>query len=316
MPLQHPSALPHQPTSTPAPTRPRTSSPFRSPIALSSYLQIQDTRAVRPGARPHAERCWAAVQWRRRSGRGADAVTVLGGRALPSAVTQARSGRPAGGRRLRGMSGRRPGRPLPCPRPRSRRETSVQPSSGHPVSRCPVSRHPVHQVSGRTGLRCPRRGRRLSAPRWALGWLGVAGGRPGRGQWSTWRRGRWAAGSPACTGPDGKRWYDVGHGWLARGSTVAQGRRLAVGPGRPGGEHGRGADAHRPYRVSWGRSSVWCLTMGLDRKVVTTLSGRRASGGPVLSSSGGPLGSVGEQPAAAARPRQMRSAVGQVLRGT
>jgi hypothetical protein len=72
-----------------------------SPSALRSARNHRFRRAMRRGA-PYAERCRAVVQWRRRSGRGADAVTVLGGRALPSAVTQARSGRPADGRRSRG----------------------------------------------------------------------------------------------------------------------------------------------------------------------------------------------------------------------
>ena len=58
---------------------------------------------------------------------------------------------------------------------------------------------------------------------------------------------------------------------------------------------------------------------GLDQEAVTTLGGRWAGGGAVASSSEGPLGSVGEQPAAAARPQRMpqriRSAVRSVLTG-
>jgi hypothetical protein len=134
-------------------------------------------------------------------------------------------------------------------------------SSGHPVSRCPDG-----QASGVRGAAA------LSGPRWALEWLGVVG-RPSVGRsGSTCRRGPRAAWSPAGIGPNGKRWCDVGRPWLARGSTVAQVRRLAGFPAAAPLGH---------------------LTMGLDREVVTTLSGRWAGGGPVSSSSGGPLGSVG-----------------------
>jgi hypothetical protein len=58
-----------------------------------------------------------------------------------------------------------------------------------------------------------------------------------------------------------------------------------------------------------GRWPAWCPTMGVDREVVSTLRGRWAGGGPVSSNSGGLTRSGGEQPAAAARPRQMRRAV-------
>jgi len=109
------------------------------------------------------------------------------------------------------MSGRRPGRSLPCP-PRPVRGGDVRPAGRadiqRPRVRCPGVR--CIRVSGRTGLRCPR-AVALSAPRWALEWLGVAG-RPSVGRsGSTCRRGPRAAWSPAGIGPDGKRWYDVGH---------------------------------------------------------------------------------------------------------
>ena len=48
---------------------------------------------------------------------------------------------------------------------------------------------------------------------------------------------------------------------------------------------------------------------GLDREVVTTLRGRCAGVGPLSSRARGPIRLSGEQPAAAARPRYVRSAV-------
>jgi hypothetical protein len=147
----------------------------------------------------------------------------------------------------------------------------------------PVERTSSVQVSGRIGLRwpgvrcigCPdgqasgvRGAAALSGPRWALEWLGVAGGRPSVSG-STCRRGRRAAWSPAGIGPDGKQWYDVGRPWLARGSTVAQVRRLAglPAPARVlvqarvpagGGEHGTEQVLTGPGRASWALSSAWC----------------------------------------------------------
>jgi hypothetical protein len=96
-------------------------------------------------------------------------------------------GPPSGWSPVVRMSGRWLGRSLPCLRPRSHRE-DVRPTGradiqcpGVRTDRPPVSRRPVHQVSGRTGLRCPRRCRAVRA---ALG-PGVArrGGPPlGRAQ--------------------------------------------------------------------------------------------------------------------------------------
>jgi hypothetical protein len=156
-------------------------------------------------------------------------------------------------------------------------------SSGHPVSRCPDG-----QASGVRGAAA------LSGPRWALEWLGVVG-RPSVGRsGSTCRRGPWAAWSPAGIGPNGKRWCDVGRPWLARGSTVAQVRRLGRLPGCGAAwppDHGpgpRGGD-HAEWSVGW----WWSRVVQLRR----------------------PTWFGGEQPAAAARPRRMRSAVRQVLRG-
>jgi hypothetical protein len=98
------------------------------------------------------------------------------------------------------------------------------------------------QVSGRTGLRCPRRCRR---PVCALD-PGVAryGGPPRpdaadrRAPVVCGRRGR----LPASV-LTGRGWRGVGRGWLARGLTVAQGRRgrwsrarVPAGGGEPGTE--------------------------------------------------------------------------------
>jgi len=173
-----------------------------------------------------------------------------------------------------------------------------------------VSRRPVHPG---VWTDRPPVSARCRAVRAALGpEVARCGGLPsvGRGG-STCRRGPRAAWSPAGIGPDGKRWYDVGHGWLARESAVAQGCRLAAGRV---GEHGesRCPSALQGVLCRW---PAWCLTMGPGPGGLTTLSGRWARGGPMSSSSEGPTWFGGEQPAAAARPRQVRSAVRQLLRG-
>src|SRR5512132_2185778 len=122
--------------------------------------------------------------------------------------------------------------------------------------------------------------------------------------------------------------------WPARGSTTDLGRRIAraqaaAPPGRladkgaapapgcwsVGREHENTQVLTSPRRCVLGRLPAWCLTMGLDRDVVTTLRGRWAGDGPVSSVPQGPSGSAGEQTAAAARPRHVRSAVGQALTG-
>jgi hypothetical protein len=180
------------PTSTPAPTRPRTSHlPLsRCPLLVASN---SNTRQQCAGPRPHAERCWAAVQWRRRSGprrrcrhRGA----VLGGRALPGAVTRARLGPPSGWSPVARMSGRRPGRSLPCPRPQSHRG-DVRPTGRadvqRPRVRCPVhpgvrtDRPPVSAAlppgcprragpwSGSVWRAAPSRAQRVDVPPWSAG---------------------------------------------------------------------------------------------------------------------------------------------------
>ena len=196
----------------------------------------------------------------------------------------------------------------------------------HPGVRGLQSRCPGLQVSGRTGSGVRGAAVALSAPRWTPG--GSVTGRPGRAQGSTCRRGRWAAWSPAGIGPDGKgmvrRWP-----WLAgTRSTAAQGRRLAgvpaaappwprradmgagaragvpAGGGEPGTEQVLTGPAGRPGQVAalvpghgpgprGGDHAGWSL----------------GEGGPWRSAPEGPLGSVGEQPAAAPRPQRVRSAV-------
>jgi hypothetical protein len=219
-------------------------------------------------------------QWRRRSGPPAQVPSPRSRPGWPSAPRRCdpgEVGRPAGVAGAR-MSGRRPGWSLPCPRP-------VPPWDVRPAGRADVQR-PVSgvqasgvQVSGRTGLRCPRHCRRAVRVALDLEWLGV--GPPG------WAHGSRCPRCPravvACIGPDGKRWCG---GWpcpAAPRSTVAQGRRLAgvpaaAPPGRradtgwsrarvPAGWGARdAAGAHRSPRRASGRSPAWCPTMGLDQR--------------------------------------------------
>jgi hypothetical protein len=285
------------------------------------------------GARPHAGRCEAAV-----SGGGGQSPqhrcrhrgAVLGGRAPPGAVTRVRSGRPAAVAGAR-MSGPRPGRSLPCPRPGPAVGRPSSPSSGRPTSGVQASGVQVSgvQVSGRTGLRCPRHCRRAVRVALDLERLGVeAAG------WAQWvevppvSAGGWSPAS-GLPGSDGAA---VGRARRPRGRPSPRGRRLpgvpaAAPPGRradtgwsrarvPAGWGSPGPSRCSPVpRRTSGRSPAWRPTMGLDQEVVTTLGGRSARGGPVASSSGGPTRFGGEQPAAAARPRWVRSAASEVLIG-
>jgi hypothetical protein len=195
-------------------------------------------------------------------------------------------------------------------------------SSGRPMSRRPVSRRPLQSgvrtdrtpVSAALPPRCPRR----AGP-------GVArcGGPPSG--WAQWVDvPPWSAGGVvACRHRAGRqgmvrRWPC----WLTRGSTLAQGCRLAGVPAaaspdrrtdtalvrggcRPGGGGARdGAGAHRPPQGVLGRSSAWCPTMGLDQEVVTTLRGRWARVGPCRPAPEDPPGSVGSS----LRPQRGRGA--------
>jgi hypothetical protein len=184
-------------------------------------------------------------------------------------------------------------------------------------------------VSGRTRVRCPqplqprcpdRAGSRNPSvrrdrPHWRTG-LDVS-------LWSV--RGLVVA---ARIGPGGKGWSNVGRAWLARGSTpdldyhlvcvpAAAPRSLlgdhgswsSAGAGRLAGEQGKERVLQVPRRCGLGRLPAYWPTMGLDREVVTTLRGRCAGVGPLSSRARGPIRLSGEQPAAAARPQRMRSAV-------
>lgn len=75
-----------------------------------------------------------------------------------------------------------------------------------------------------------------------------------------------------------------------------------------GGEQGKERVLQVPRRCGLGRLPAYWPTMGLDREVVTTLRGRCAGVGPRSSRAGGPIRLSGEKPAAAARPRYVRSA--------
>jgi hypothetical protein len=266
-------------------------------------------------------------------GRGAGVVT-----AEPSWLAErprrrdpARSGRPAG------VAGRedvrtsaRPGR-CPVRLVRSAVGVSVQPVERTSSIRASGVQASGVQASGvqASGVsRCPdgqASGVRGAAAALDLEWLGVAG-RPGWAQrvdvppWSV-------GGVVACLHRAGREGMVRRWPWLARTRVdVAQGHRLAgvpaavppwpqradtgAGPGPGcGGGAWEGAGAHRPPQGVLGRSPAWCPTMGLDQEVVTTLRGRWARVVPWRPAPEGLLGLVGEQPAAAARPQRVRSAV-------
>jgi hypothetical protein len=220
---------------------------------------------------------------------------------LPSAAdaaTQASLGRPAGGRR------RRSRRACPDADPRGSslgpRSLSVVRASVQLVGRTSgvqasgVQATGAIQVSGRTGVRCPR----PVHPRCPH---------------------RAASGTRRCGGT-GQVWRT---GLDVLLSTAGLGRRLArpqaaaprSPPGRPGswssarvpvgrlGEQGRNRCSQVSPQVRPGQVAGVMPDHGLNPKVVTTLSGRGAGLGPLSSGSGGPIRPSGEQAAAAARPR-------------
>jgi hypothetical protein len=224
------------------------------------------------------------------------------------------------------MSGRRPRRSSLCPRPLSAMRTDVRPT-GRADLRCPRDRCPRDRCD--PGVRTGRRpvsaaaAAALSAPRWILEGVGAAGpatfGAPG---WMC-RCGRWAAwcrcSNRAWRGRDGRTLAVRGWHEGRRQSRAAacmrtrlrrRARRLADQGswssarvlGRLAGEQGRSRCSQVPAGASWQVAGV-VADHGLDREVVTTLRGRCAGGGPVSSGSGGPIRFIGEQTAAAARPR-------------
>jgi hypothetical protein len=140
-------------------------------------------------------------------------------------------------------------------------------SSGHLASARPVSTRPVSSaipgvrtdrapVSAALPPRCPRRAGPWSSSVWRAARPGAAGR---RGAVVCGRRGRLPA-----SGRTGRGWCGVGRGWLARGSTLGQGRRLAgvpaaAPPGRradtgagPGQGAGRVAGEHGAEQVLTG----------------------------------------------------------------
>jgi len=160
------------------------------------------------------------------------------------------------------MSGRRPGRSLPCP-PRPVRGGDVRPTGRADIQR------PARPVSKRPGpSRCPdgpasgvRGAAAALSARWIWSgsvWRATPVGRSG----STWPRGLPPAWSPACIGPDGKGRGGGCRCLLAGGSTLAQGRRLAGVPAAaPPGRRadtgaGPGQGAGRVAREAWDRAAA------------------------------------------------------------
>jgi hypothetical protein len=190
------------------------------------------------------------------------------------------------------------------------------------------------RVSGRTRLRCPRP-RRPRCPHRAGSWhASVRRGRPRLGaSGSTCRCGRRAAGSSLPeSGLAGRGWLCVGSAWLARGSTGDLGRRSACA------QAGGAAFAAWPTKgagpapgcrsVGWEYEKEQVLTSPPQvrpEQVAGVMADHRLAGsgdhapwslccvGPWRSAPEGPIRFGGEQAAAAARPRQVRSAVRQEL---
>jgi hypothetical protein len=258
----------------------------------------------------------------------------MAGRVPPGARDPARSGRPVGGRRSRGFPDAGQADRCPVRLVRSAVGTSVQPverTSGVQASGVQAS-----GAAGCPGVRCSRVSGRtrsgvrgaaaLSAPRWTPEWLGVVG-RPGRAQRVDvpvvrGRRGRLPA--SGRTGRNGSALAVLARmrstvaraaAWPASGCSAAlapAGRHGALVQGQGAGrwrEPGMEQVLTGPGRASWQVAGV-VADHGLDQDVMTTLRGRWARMVPCRPAPEDPPGSVGEQPAAAARPQCVRSAVG------
>jgi hypothetical protein len=253
-----------------------------------------------------AEPSWVAERPRRRD---------LGAVGPPSGWSPAR-GCPDAGQAGR-CPVRAPGPAVGDVRPAGRADVQ-RPGVRCPGVRCPGVRTDTLRVRGAAAT--------LSAPRWI--WSGsVWRAAPSWAQPVDVPRGRRAAWSPAGLGPDGREGAALA--WLARtrvdpGPGPPCGRRRGGGAAlAPAGRHGRwsrpgcrpgrgawGAGAHRPRPGVLGALVGVVPTRGLDQQLVTTLRGRWARVVPWRPAPEGPPGSVGEQPAAARRPRRVRSAVG------
>jgi hypothetical protein len=221
-------------------------------------------------------------------------------------------GPPRGARRSRGVpdagqAGRCPVRlvrsAVGCPSNRS----SGHPASTRPVSTRPVSRRPGHPGVRTDRLRCRGAAAALSAPRWTLEWLGVAG-RPGRAQRvdvPPWPVG----GVVACRHQAGRQ-GDAAALAVAGSHEVdrSQGRRLAgvpaaappwpqqadtgAGPGpgcRPAGRGSMGPSRYSPAPAGRpGQVAGVVLTKGPGPGGGDHAGWWLGEGGPVASSSGGP----------------------------
>jgi hypothetical protein len=168
----HSTTLHQYPISTPSTARPRTPSPFRCPIALSSYppTPTHESNAPRralcravPGSCPVA-----AVSTRRRC------RDRPGWPSAPKRRDPGKVGPPSGWSPVARMSGRWLGRSLPCPRPRSHRE-DVRPT-GRADVQCPGVRTDRPPVSAALP-RCPGRAGPWSGSAW---WAAPRSGAAGR----------------------------------------------------------------------------------------------------------------------------------------
>jgi hypothetical protein len=234
------------------------------------------------------------------------------------------------------MSGYRPRRPSLCSHPLSAMRTDVRPT-GRADVRCPrvqcprdrcdadvrTDRRPVSATAAAV-LSAPHGSRNAPVPRdwprWAhrVRRVAVVGERLGRrcpnqacregwscvGQCVAGTSGDGRPGPPLRTGKGGGAALTA---WATKGVGAA------LGDGRVAGGTGRSRCAHVAPPVHPEQVAGVVRDMGLDREVVTTVSGRCAGVGPVSSGSGGPIRFGGEQPAAAARPRYVRSAVRSAL---
>jgi hypothetical protein len=311
---------------------------YRMAGTVASYSQpnsSEDSSAPRRGVEAVLGSCSAAAA--RAAAQVSSPRSRHGGQAPPDAATRARSGRPASGRRSRGYPDTgHAGRRLSASSVRRADvrpigHADVRPVSTRPVSTRPVpSRCPDGRASGVRGSAAA-----LSAPRWPLEWLGAAS-RPGWAQWVRraavirGRRGRLPA--SGLKGRDGAA-LAVGGSHEGRRQTWAAAshahrRRLAASPpGRQGSwssarvpvgwlrarEH---PGAHQSPQVRPGQAAGVVPDHGLDRKVVTTLRGRWLVIVLCRQFRRAPSGWAGEQIAAAARPRHVRSAVRLALTGS